>query len=989
MEQITPGDPGVAQDHEPSSSHNHISPAQNGTDSHVEQLTQQIVHYKDKVKELQYQVQQTRETATRDTRHQVVAEYQVQISSLQQVIQNVKQELADSGVRHQSEVNALLERQEAMKESLNTKHAEHIVRLTEQLSAELNESKVPEDETEREAERMKQLKETMIKVHEQEKEIMSLSHQQEKELLRKENEKERQLIVSQYQAAMEGNKQQLETLANEQIKQMHSQYVTVHTSIEQQKNELEKEVQEYRTKVAVLEETRQQMAEEMRQLHKSHHHEIQEIKHESQDLKSRLHDWRNKASSLETRIHQASVDQSNTKEIEQRVRGEYQAQLSSKQAVVDKLQEQLIEKERAVEAWQRDHQTSLKTQLDKTTENQQAMLSDRQQLMQQKENVIKELEQQLVGKKEKEQSLHNRIKQLEGEREAASKQYEHLLLQESNGMLQMKADHKQALEDMQTLHDATIDEIESKHSSLLEDSISEQTGSRASLEFAEAHMKELQSQLNAYRNQASTHKEAIETLTREHANAMEQLKVTMATREGEREAQLREEHTTNCLKLQQETDQWRHKVDQQQLVIGEMSGRQDSAVVAAVTQCNGRHVQAIEDLTAQHTRDITDMQHDKDTAFAARLATELDTLKQQLVREREEALKQTRDENKMAIEQLKQSLTATGEEALSEARSRVVDLEDTLRQTQYNVKEARQAQEKCQVYETQLRASQVKLSLAQSELDKKTQFVKQLENDVAKWRGTADNAHASLTSALQELDSATERHKTELVSKDHHFQQLLQGKNDEIATHQSHNKVLNTRVTELTQELKQEREAVSSMKKKTEDDTAKVLDQQLIDVQSQLHEAKEKYSNLVNEWRGKEGGLQEKVILTEQLLSQKDLQWSGRLEQVNSELAHERLKCQNQDARIVAMTTDIDTLKADLVGLQVQHQQLLQERGSSEQTLQHEMEQLHTALDQIQSNCQELSTERNELQLRLKEFEVSYWIGCSVIIIDVFTLLGR
>ena len=940
---------------------------------------------------------ETRETAVKDTRHQLVAEYQRQMSSLHESLQNTRQELVDARASHKSEIQLLLEQQEAIKESLNKKHAEHIVRLTAQLSTELNEGKVPEDETEREAERMKQLKETLVRVHEQEKETMSLSHQREKELLKKENEKEKQLLVSQYQAAMEANKRQLETLANEQIKQLHAQYVAVHAALEQQRNELEKEVQESGNKIISLERTKQEMTEEMRRLHESHHHEIQEMKHESQDLKSRLHDWKNKASSLEARIHQSGVDQNNAREIEEQVRSEYRAQLGSKQVAINKLQEEVREKEGSLTVLRHDYDVSLKAFQDKVA-NREATIANQQQLLQQKECVVKELEQERrhdVEREEHNQTLRNRIEQLESEREAAVEslrmQYEHQLQREKTNVTELKDsmhkmvdDHKNALKEMQSSHNATMKELKSKHLSevsLLEDSINEQTGSRASLEFAEAHMKELQLQLNAYRNQEVTHKETIETLEREHASAMEHLKVSMATREEERVAQLTEEHAAKCLGSEREIDSLRRNIDQHQLVVEELNAKHKSEIEAAVSQCNADHARAIEELEARHLKDAADAEHTRDATFATRLALELDRLRQELSLEKEVALKCARDDNKMAIEQLKQSLKVTGEEALSEARSRVIDLEDKLREMDRIAREGRQAQEKCQIYETELKAIQVKLSLSQSEMDNKTTCVEQLEKDVAKWKETAGKAQTSLSLALEELNSATEQHETKLAGRDHHYQQRLQAKDDEIATHQSHNKVLNTRVTELTQELKHEREAVAAIKKKVEDDATKVLDSQLTEVQSQLDEAKEKYSNLLSEWKEKEEGLQEKVVLTEQLLSQTDLQWNTKMEQINKELSQAKNQCQMQEARIVTMATDNDGLNASLAALQSQHQQLLQDKSRLELTLRQEIEQLQRALDEsngtlevVRNDCQRLSVEKNELQLHLKEFQVNCYV---------------
>lgn len=912
------------------------------------------------------QVQENYQSAILEAEEQVTSQYQNEITTLKSTLvamettlQKREQELKDINTVHSLEIERVFQKQEEIRNALlkeqNDKLSSEIAHLREQLASHDN----PIDETEREAQRIRDLKEKMKQLNEQEKESIQLAHQKEKQMLIEEHEKKQRDLAVSYQQRMEDNKKQLEQLANDQIKQLHSQFVTAHTTLNNQKIALETELKQHQEntqaleeKVATLEKMKQNAERELLRLQESHSSELHSMKQSSIDLERRLNEWKEKASNLEVRIdHSSQGDgQHISNESVSDIRAAYESDLQAKEKSLEDIQEEL--KRREVQYT--DAMTSSQRRYEE-------MLSSRDKL----------------------------IKELEKRVETINEQ------------------HQQEIFEIQQKHESDLDEIEAKHSSqvsLLEESKSETSMSQASLEFAEAHMKELQQQLNAYRNQETSHKAALEALEKQHIYDLQQLQRDLSNKDEHIE-KIAIEHETDIdnlkkevieLKCALETKETQYKKEMDDLAITKEEDYKKSLEKLRV-EIDSKHSKEIESLIVTHTNELNSAETIAENQFTSRL----NDIQVQLSEERQIEIQQIREENDKALQQLKTSLATTGEQALTDAKSRIIDLENKLRENEIALREMRTLQESCQKYQTELRSCQVDLSLCQSEQRKERQQMEKLNMELEDWK-------AKCLENESLLDDCKKTHCLEVQELKKQFHSTLQVKEDEIATHHSHVKSYQSRITELTEELAQEREIMGALKIEVQK-SSHLIDEsvskatELNNVRVQLEEAKQRCSSLMNEWKDKESErsvLQDKLSSEQEMSTKHEQEYSQRIDslvqqvsekddmllQIRKQLEEANNQCLllKTDKGELSDTTDkmkhqVDSLNTQISELKQEHVVLQEDRSNTEQRLldslnlveqlRGEMETQDEDLERLQKEHEQVCEERIELLARVTELE--------------------
>lgn len=920
--------------------------------THLVEKVAKLQEERDKL-EIELTTLRDSQNAAFDKGKQMMADhYQSQLSQAESALQSREREIKQLGLSHAAELDRIARQQAQLREEerreKDQKHAAHIARLTEQLSRQENMAGnfVQEDE-EREAGRIRQIKEKLKEMHEEEKERLLVSHQQEKQMLFQEHERQKELMRIECQRTLEENQCKLEELANQQVAQLHAQYVAAHKLVTDKNESLEVELSSIQNQLADLRVATQRLEQEkkvaeerLNELCRSHSLEIQSIKQDSSDLEQRLLDWRNKADNLKTRLEQSSQEE---------VQEEYVRQLESQQATIQTLENQI-----------------------------KRLNADHAQSMERREESIKTVySAQLKSKQSTIEELENQLRAAEQE-------------------------HTQNLAELRKQHQVELTEVRSQHSneiSLLEESMTEQSSSKASLEFAEAHMKEMQQQLNAYRNQETNHRTEMEANKKEHLRKMEELRESLDLYHSRQLDDSQQKHTTALQLLHKQVFDLQSQLEVQEASHGQVVETELETLQSTMrTDWEQRlkevelaHTQAEDEMRQNHQMELLETKEE----LQHQLQVEIEALQDRLCAEKAREVEELRAENQAALTRLKDSFAATGEEALTEAQKRVVDLEEQLRDIENTAKESRKLQELYQKLQTELTARKVDLSITQSTLNEEK---KTLEDSRAKVQELSD-----MISQLQQSEQSL---KEELDGQGKHLGQLLQDKEDELATLEAHNQTLQAQVLDLTSELEEERERVKHDMLNSQREASELSEQQLSEIQSvhvQLESAKRKYSNLMDEWTKKEQDavtLQSKLASTKENLSACESRWSAKYADLVSQSSRDIQSLKQQLAEESSSLTDTSQVlqqareqvsslenqngqqKATIAELSDRTRALSDELGAMQKAKSSAEQHLTESLEEIGKlrNAREaeecLKTEVEELQSRLCSLESKHSVVC-------------
>ena len=797
-----------------------------------------------------------------------LASLQKSLLSSQVSLAAKEEEASDMRKQLQLEMASALEAKEKEHNELMEKerenHLQHVNRLSEQFLDQQEQRQL--DEGELEATRIKQLKMTLEEMHEKEKENMLLSAQKEKEMMREEFEREKAQLEASFTEMTEKSRKQLEAVANEQIKQYHNQYVAAHSSLSKEKEEIEKKLTESLKECMELRGTVSALERE---------------RNDSVDLEKMLHNWKEKASGLESRLQQESVDHT----------------------------EMLLAKDDTIKQLEKEYERETSSH----NEDIKRLGREKEELRERLEESVAQLETRL---REKEKSFQE-------EKEI------------------MAARHEEIVKQLEEEHSTQISHLEAEKStevSQLEESISESTDkSQASLDFAVKHMNELQTQLNAYRNQETSYKSQLERLEQEKTQEMERL---------------REEHMRILAQLQEERSQSENEKD---LKINDLTSSLDqlhtekgeleeslSSIKAKVAQDETDHTTTVAKLRQSHSEEIADI---KNTLNASH-NEELERMRRTLQTEKGTELEQLKQKNKTDLETLKNSLSSTSQEELATTKMKIMELETKCQQLEREYQDSRVLQERLHNTEKDLKSSRVSLSLIESELREKEVT---LGSEINSLKANA----AQLEVEINELKSANEKLKE-------NYDGVVQEKEDEIATQTCRVSSLQLKLNELTQELEGERNAHTN----NESD-------KLVKVHAQLAEAKERCDLLKEEWSAEEATLQGKLQDKERALTNERENWKEKEKEHKKKATKLKKDLETKSTKLQEMETLVEELKSALTAANKEvesTQDTIRELTASNGVLGQTNNTLEVRIREYQDQLDNLRTQLQEKLVRILVF---------------------
>ena len=734
--------------------------------------------------QLQNELETLRENYTsslEQVKSQVSSSYQIQLTNLQQSLMqtegqlhNLEHRLSEVNEKHHVEMENLLQTQENIRETImkekDLKHAEHIARITTELTNQSAVSGVGSDREsdDWEAERLKLIKEKMKELHEKEKEELLSEHEQDKKKLLSNHEAEKTQLHEELQQKMETNRVQMEQLANSKIQEVHAQFMAAHQAVVEQKNTAEtnaaqmlNQIQEVQSQLDALKREKESVEYQYRSLLETHMSELESARRDSLSLEQRLNNWKEKAANLENRLESTKSETSvEINEVRQqheedldRMKSDYEQKLQTLQQVVD------------------DYQTKFQVT---ETDNQRTL----EELKSQHEFDIDELrsshasEVSLLEENASESSGNKAsLEVAEEHMQSLQKQLDDYRTQERNfesRLSELRREHAEDLQQVrQTLEAQKVEEIEgisaefkSQIKGLEEDvgRLSTSVESGQSAEVIGALKMKHQSELLELQNQLRTnHEEFVKNLREELENSH--------THEVE---SLQQEHTTMLNDLRKELErEWSTKMD-----------REKSMLTSELAEA--RHVE-IERLKSEHKQTL-----DKQRAVLAKSEQTTFTKAQEQVKDIEAEMDTLRDELSQK-ETVRKDLLSQLE--LSERQ--LHKSQESLTRTNTEIS---QLSGDCTTYQNRVKSLEVELSIAGSAHEQDVQTVTAMKQEVETYRLKLGELESELT-GLQEVQSSLSEQSQEAS----HLKDQLAQKNVSIAELQAQNDSLNTEVYSLTQ----------------------------------------------------------------------------------------------------------------------------------------------------------------------------------------------
>lgn len=796
--------------------------------------------------------------------------------AMETTLGNREKEIAELKSQHVLEIDTLLVQQEKIRDELLKEQAMKFAKEINEMKEKM--STLQDNEDEMEAMRIRDMKNKLKQIHEQELERVQLTHQQEKAVLIQEYERKTEQVKTECEQRLESNKVRLEEIANDQIKDIHTQFMSSYNELMVQKTAADEENRKMNERLQQAEESLARAAEEKRalcdkvkELEDSHTMEVDAARNTSLELEKRLQKWKEKASHLQQRIEETEEHMNNTDTL--------------------KHQLQLMEDQ---------HTTNTET-IDKL------------------ETTIMELKTQL-----NEEKLSFESKLLE----------------------------------VEEAHRSTLSQMETEHSEQLESSITESsTQAAASLEFAEVHMKELQQQLNAYRNQEMSHKMALEKAQQDQAREVERMRVL-----GEEQCeQLREQHKVEMEEKRKVMDQLEQRLKSQEDKMADQQVQMKTALEQTVEKVRIEHG---EHLKKEHQQEIDDLKTHHNQQMAM-----LEQAKQQLEADKQNEIEHLQQQNKIIVQQVKE-LEERNEQQNKSHDSVVMSSDERM-------KEVRTLQEKLHKLETEFRAKEVQLSLTESELTNEQQKHSKTKESLEQSTKKCDDVITAMKGLKRELE---EERETSMKR----FEEMLQVKEDEVATHQSRLVSSQLRIGELTDELAEERRVSESLR----NDITVMTNQQhgndeLERVHDELKQAKERCDTLVEEWKKKESNTErlkmELSSVQDSLTNQNEdhLKVVKGLETQVTELSDNMANASAENEQLKKEIDELVKEREEILNREAglrSHVQVMEEK-LQEQTTEHEqvMKRERTSMDLLQQDKQtvieEMEEVKEQLAMKMKESE--------------------
>lgn len=258
-------------------------------------------------------------------------------------------------------------------------------------------------------------------------------------------------------------------------------------------------------------------------------------------------------------------------------------------------------------------------------------------------------------------------------------------------------DYQSQLEAMHGQHHAELESVRATHVSevsLMEESISDATTSRASLEIAEEHMRSLQTQLEAYRMQENSFQSRLSELKHQHSEDIELLKQQFENQKAEEIEEVSAKFAAQMESLDEEMASLQQLVEaehkdkevlealkakhQRELhqIQATLHDRHELAVQALRKEIELSHSQAVGALKQQHSGQMDTLRAELEKEWAERVEATREEVTTELEMARDAEVDRLQTEHQLALRQLRPSPDETA--GNTEAEARVASLEAQL-----------------------------------------------------------------------------------------------------------------------------------------------------------------------------------------------------------------------------------------------------------------------------------------------------------------------
>ena len=791
-----------------------------------------------------------------ETRNAVARTYQDQIVNLQHSLvehqrshQVLERQMTEVRNRHSGEIERVRRQEEAARNAAlqerDQKHAEHILRLTAELSAQQEfVDSGNKDSDEQEAERIQLLKESMKEMHEKEKAYLTEAHEAEKRRLAEEHQQE-----------LVNHTQTMEQLANSKIQEVHSQIMTAYQALAEQKSiaeselgQVRDELQQTSSQLVLVKQEKEGLEEEHRRLLETHSAEVEEIETNARNLEERVNSWKEKAASLETRLRLSGE----TQESLQQLREDYEAKL---EGLTAQFGEQVAKLESKVKE-HRGRNTALVEQLQRAEEDTRLHYEEELEAVKSQHGSQVELLEKSMSEALSDKAS---LEAAEEHMSSLQKQLKAYRMQESDMNARMTRLQEEQAE--------VTELLKQRHEKEKEEELESMCGSFVS------QIEQLQRELKAAQEErelagVETSNDVLRELCSKHREEIEQLQNTLQHTQAEAldnlRAQLMKDSQTNteALKKQHESEIERLKSELESAT--EKLAVLEAESKAKLTELQESHSEEITRLHSQHNEAIREFQVSFETQKNLSLSetnSQIQNLEAEVV-----ALKNKETEWQELRRDMMSQLESSQRE-IERGIHRLRELEST--ETQLR-KQCRELSDHLRSVESDCHIAQAARASAEQSLEQATGQMEELRAQVEHLQeGEAENVEAA---------EAVNREQAKKLLQ---ITDQLAEKNMAIANLQSETDTLNSEVFSLTRKCQQQASIVEMLQRQLENAGAE--SEEITRLQQQLSElapVKEQNAQL----KQKVAGLQEALCSKEQVANEQVEELTAQMEQMKKEV---------------------------------------------------------------------------------------------------------
>ncbi len=873
------------------------------------------------------QIRKNQEHAVEFAKGEVKNSYESQIANLQyslmqseSALQQLERKVAEVSSSHSIEVEKVVRSQEEIRAlqlaEKDQKHAEHVARLTEKFTSQMESNEGPKDVDELEAERLKMIKSKMREMFEAEKKQILTEHQQQKARIQQTTQKQ-----------LEDYRTQTEQLANTKLQEVHAQFMTAHQALLEQKNQADALVKELNLKLNQVQHEHSSILQERADLQsrydtlsESHLVELEKAKHDSNSLENRLNDWKQKASKLETKLHtseselQSDLDslRKQNKIALSKLKEEYDHKLKSVQQLADEYHRKFLqadtEKCVSIDSLTKNHQERLQklTQehnLEVDTMNQSLRESNAERgSLEAAEEHMQSLQKQLENYRKQEMSFQNQLDEKERQHKDGIEAYRQ----------QFEKEKKLEVEHVAARFNSNIKSLEEEIASL--------TASVDSGDTERRHHEKMESL-------KVRHKKRVSELEAVHEKSQRSLSSRLEASHAKEVETLNQNHDLEMCELRKECIK-KSEAEKEQL-LGDLETSKQAEIQTLIDE----HKTSIENATKCVSVDIS-----------TKLSEQIELLKKELT-----ASKQTCSD----LEEMRKDLLSQ----LELAQRQIHDTNQTLQRTHTEMERLSQD---CDRYQNRSKSLEVDLSISQSAHEQDKLQLSVLQQEIDGLRAQTNSLESELHEAKQSQAAGAENEEmlTQLTNN-------LASKNVTIGDLQLQNDSLNTEVFSLTKKYQQLVEKTHSVQEQLE--TSWGANEEIESLQQQIAE--------LVPFKDEAASLKEKIEILESTYKSKDealMSLESQLEQATQYVTDVNTRATEKNQAIAESAQEIDLLREKLTmkeGQEKELQEMIEEFESKLETLSSQVGDKDEVIAVRTTTMQSLQSQLSSATDRLQELQ--------------------